>query len=49
MVTLEESFDLIDGALGELGDELLPVAMFDFEEASEVVGLEKHETDEAAV
>ena len=49
VIAPKQALYLIDSTFGKLGDELLPVAMFDFEEASEVVGLEEHETDEAAV
>lgn len=42
MVTTEEAFDLVDGTFGELRNKLLPVAVFDLQEAHEVVCFEEH-------
>jgi len=49
VIAAEQSFDLVDSTLGELSDELLPVAVFDLEESHEVVCLEQHQANEASV
>ena len=49
MITLKQSFDLIDGTFRELSGELLPVAVFYLEESHQVVRLEKHQTNKTPI
>ena len=49
VIAPKQTLDLIDGTLRELSEELLPVAVLDLEESSQIIGFEKHEADKAAI
>ena len=49
MIRAKQAFDLVNRTLWHLGDELLPVAVLNLKEAHQIVRLEQHEANEAAI
>jgi len=49
VVAPEQAFYLVNGAFGQLRDELLPVAVLDLQESHQIVRFEEHEADETPI